>query len=145
MRYLLHKTQWGELPARQKYLYDVSHLYFCPGNPEGQFIPLNAIGTNRPSVLFVTGHTNSVNEYLMNSIDSIPERIIVITSCIGHLFRKYSAKKEIYVPNSTQPLCLLRDGQQYGFGFDISDAELNLYNSSGSIIERIQSAYIRLQ
>ena len=51
---------------------------------------------------------------------------------------------EIYVPDLKQPLCLLRDGWPYGFDFEISDAELDLYNSAGTITERIQSAYQRL-
>ena len=62
----------------------------------------------------------------------------------GAPLKKFTAKKEVYVPDIYQDYCLLRDGSPYGFEFDISDAELDLYNASGGIKERIQSAYDRL-
>ena len=144
MRYLLHETQQGELHARQQYLFDVFRMYFLPGTPEGGFIPLTPVGTGCPDILFITGHANYVGGYLSGTAKNIPEKTIVITSCMGQSFKKYVAKKEIYIPDPKQLLCLLRDGQPYGFGFMISDAELDLHNSSGTIMERIQAAYVRL-
>ena len=144
MRYLLHETQQRELHARQQYLRDVFRMYFLPGKPEGGFIPLKPVGTGSPDILFITGHTNYVGDYLSWAAKSIPEKTIVITSCMGRSFKKYTAKREIYVPDLKQPLCLLRDGLPYGFDFKISDAELDLYNATGTITERIRSAYKRL-
>lgn len=95
-------------------------------------------------MLFITGHTNQVHDYLSTYIKHIPEHCVVITSCMGRSFRKFAAKKEVYVPDINQDYCLLRDGRAYGFEFHISDAELNFYNASGSIKERIQLAYDRL-
>ena len=102
------------------------------------------VGTGSPDILFITGHTGYVGNYLSWAINSISEKTIVITSCMGLSFKKYSAGKVIYVPDLRKPLCLLRDGRPYGFDFEISDAELDLYNLSGTIMERIQSAYERL-
>ena len=144
MRYLLHETQRRELQARQQYLFDVFRMYFLPGKPEGGFIPLKPVGTECPDILFITGHTGYVREYLSRTAKVIPEKTIVITSCMGRSFKKYAAGKELYVPDLKQPLCLLRDGRPYGFDFEISDAELDLYNATGTIFERIQSAYKRL-
>ena len=144
MRYLLHETQRGELQARQQFLFDVFRMYFLPGKPEGGFIPLVPVGTVGPDILFITGHTGYVESYLRSAAKSIPEKAVVITSCMGQSFKKYAARKEIYVPDLKQPLCLLRNGRPYGFDFEISDAELDLYNSAGTITERIQSAYQRL-
>lgn len=145
MRYLLHETQRGELRARQQYLFDVFRMYFLPGKPEGGFIPLVPVGTGCPDILFITGHTDCVGNYLQDTIEGIPEKTIVITSCFGQLFRSYTAKKVIYVPDLKQPLCRLRDGRPYGFDFSISDAELDFYNSSGTVIDRVKSAYDRLR
>ena len=144
MRYLLHETQRRELQERQQYLFDVFRMYFLPGIPEGGFIPLKPVGTDCPDILFITGHTDCVRDYLSRTAKSIPEKTIVITSCMGRSFKKYAAGKEIYAPDLKQPLCLLRDGRPYGFDFEISDAELDLYNSTGTIFERIRSAYERL-
>ncbi len=144
MRYLLHKSQRDEIAGRQLYLYDVFHMYFLPGNPEGGFIPLTPLGPNDTDILFLTGHTDCVENYLQNTIGSTPEKTIVITSCMGKLFKKYTSKKVIYIPDLQQPLCLLRDGKPYGFDFNISDAELDFYNASGTIMDRVNSAYVRL-
>ncbi len=144
MRYLLHESQLGELNARQAYLYDIFHLYFIPGKPDDSFVPLIPMGCVGASVLFITGHTNLVWMYLEKHLRSIPEDTIVITSCCGRSFREFAGKKKFYVPDTKQPLCKLHPGQPYGFGFDISDAELDLNNSSGDIMTRIESAYQKL-
>lgn len=144
MRYLLHETMRDEMKARQQYLFDVFKLYFLPGRPEGGFIPLLPVGKESIDVLFITGHVHQVMAYLEDYVKSVPEETIVITSCMGKLFTEFSKKKVIYVPDLNSRLCLLRDGAPYGFGFDISDAELDFYNSSGSTMERIMSAYDRL-
>ena len=144
MRYLLHETQRHELHARQQYLFDVFRMYFLPGKPEGGFIPLKPIGILDQDILFITGHTDHVFGYLENNIDCVPESIIVITSCLGLVFRRYVKKKKIFVPDLEQLFCRLHDGQPYGFSFKISDAELDFYNAQGTALERIQAAYKRL-
>lgn len=144
MRYLLHESQRDELAARRIYLYEIFHMYFIPEALEGSYIPLRPLGPSRMDILFITGHTNHVRKYLETTIDHIPEGIIVITSCIGSSFRHFAAKKDIYVPNLQKPLCHVRDGRPYGFEFPISDAELDLYNATGEIMERIAKAYDRL-
>lgn len=144
MRYLLHETQRRELQGRQQYLFDVFRMYFLPGKPEGGFIPLTPVGMDNPDILFITGHCDDVGEYLSWAAKNIPEKTIVITSCMGWSFKTFAESKEIYVPNLQQPLCRYRDGRPYGFGFEISDAELDFYNATGTIMERIQSAYERL-
>lgn len=144
MRYLLHQSQFDELIGRQAYLYDIFHVYFLLGQPEGSYIPLVPLGIKGPDVLFITGHTHQVQNYLDTYIKQIPEHCIVITSCMGRSFKKFTAKKEVYIPDICQDHCMLRSGKPYGFEFDISDAELDFYNADGSIKERIRSAYNRL-
>lgn len=133
----------NELNARQSYLYDLLHVYFLPGTPEGNYTPLTPMGDKGPDILFITGHTPSVKAYLDCYISKIPEKQIVITSCFGNEFKKYAKRKEIYVPKRTG-YCYMRNGSPYGFNFVISDAELDLYNSNGTIAERICNAYTKL-
>ncbi|WP_156065366.1 hypothetical protein [Faecalibacterium prausnitzii] len=95
-------------------------------------------------MLFITGHTNFVWEYMLSPIHQLPERRVVITSCFGNIFKKFSCDCEIYVPNFCQDLCQLRSGIPYGFQFDISDAELCFYNTPGTIEKRIHAAYKQL-
>ena len=87
MRYLLHQSQFKELHARQTYLYDIFHLYFVPTKSEGNFIVLVPLGRNYSNILFITGHTNFVWEYMLSHIHQLPERRVVITSCFGNIFR----------------------------------------------------------
>lgn len=145
MRYLLHQSQLNELRGRQSYLYDIFQMYFLPGKPEGSYTPLIPLGAKEPDVLFITGHTHQVQDYLDTYIKQIPEHYIVITSCFGHWFKKYASQKTIFVPDLHRDYCLLRDGSVYGFGFDITDAELDFYNSTGDVMSRIKSAYYQLQ
>lgn len=144
MRYLLHQSQFKELHARQTYLYDIFHLYFVPTKSEGNFIVLVPLGRNYSNILFITGHTNFVWEYMLSHIHQLPERRVVITSCFGNIFRKFARDCEIYVPDFCQDLCPLRSGIPYGFQFDISDAELCFYNTPGAIEKRIHAAYKQL-
>lgn len=144
MRYLLHQNQISELKARQSYLFDIFHLYFLPSQPEGSYISLTPLGSGSPDMLFITGHTDQVLDYLNSHIRQVPEHCIVITSCMGRYFRNFAAQKEIYVPDIHNDFCLLRNGSNYGFGFYISDAELDFYNASGSIENRVRLAYDRL-
>lgn len=145
MRYLLHKDQDYELPARLVYLYDIFRLYFHPGKPEGEFIALYPVGHREPDYLFITGHANKVRQYLDDMILSIPEKAIVITSCIGTSFKRFASKKAIYVPKQTTPYCEIRNGQPFGFDFRISDPELDFYNADGTISDRLQAAYVLLK
>ncbi len=144
MRYLLHKSQAHELKARQEYLFDIFYLYFLPGKSEGSYIPLIPVGTKGPDVLFITGHTNYVADYMEIYYRQIPEHCIVVTSCLGRTFKKYTFQKQFYVPDLKADYCYLHSGIPYGFGFNISDAELDFYNAQGNIWERLEVAYSKL-
>ena len=144
MRYLIHESQLNEMSARKEYLFDVFHLFFLPGTPEGSYIPFVPLGEKGLDILFITGHTGSVFAYLDKMITKIPEKSIVITSCYGERFKKFANKKNIYVPKSCNELCCIRNGKPYGFDFNISDAELDFYNVQGDIMSRIKSAYTLL-
>ena len=144
MRYLIHASQLHEAHARCEYLYDIFKLYFLPGKPEGSYTPLVPVGGGRDDILFITGHTGSVHAYFRAYFNTIAEKKIVITSCMGPSFKQYASKKAIYVPDVSKKYCDIRDGQAYGFGFKISDAELDFYNTDGDIKTRIENAYTRL-
>ena len=145
MRYLLHQSKSAELAARSSYLYDIFHLYFQALKPAHGFIPLQPVGHSEPDYLFITGHTDDVQHYLKKQILMIPEKAIIITSCIGSSFTQFTSVREIYVPNQKTPFCEIRDGQPFGFGFDISDPELDFYNAKGTISDKLNAAYVKLR
>lgn len=147
MRYLLHKSQKSELEGRQKYLYDLFKMYFVQTTAEeddGEFIQLAPVGDKGDDVLFIIGHMNVVHKYLSTHISQIEEQTIVVTSCLGRVFREFATQKKIYVPAKNQLVCFVRNGEPYGFEFDISDAELDFYNTKGSLKNRLKASYQRL-
>lgn len=99
------------------------------------------MGNYNLDILFITGHINHIEEYLNTYIKTIPETIIVATTCLSHNLKKYTKQKQIYVPNINGRYCYYHDGKPYGFGFDPTDSELNFYNSTGDIFTRIESGY----
>lgn len=144
MRYLIHESQAAEIPGRNSYLYDIFHLYFLPSKSEGGYISLIPLGTSDPDILFITGHVDQVESYLQSHIKMIPEKTIVATTCMSERLKKYSRKKDIYVPDLEGILCTIRNGELYGFDFNPSDAELNLYRANGDIYKKIDMAYRKL-
>ena len=144
LRYLVHESQRWEIHGRQMYLYDVFHLFFLPLRQETKYISLSPIGHVDLNILFITGHINQVYSYISENIDTIPEDIIVATTCFPQKLSKYKRKKTIFVPDTRSNLCFIHRGEPYGFLFDITDAELDFYNATGSIIERLQSTYSKL-
>ena len=144
MQYLVHKSRKNEIPSRKEYLYDIFKLYFWPIKTEGDYIVLAPMGASTPDIMFITGHTDEIEKYLKTFFINISEKMIVITSCMGNKFKKYAKQKTIYIPDIDSDFCELRDGQAFGFGFYISDAELNFYNTKGNIATRIKSAYKKL-
>ena len=144
LRYMVHKSQFHEIPGRQVYLYDIFRLYFLPREEEGDYIPLTPIGHLDLSILFITGHANQVLSHISQYIDDIPENLIVATTCFPQNLRRYKRKKTIFVPSGASELCYIHIGEPYGFSFDITDAELDFYNASGNIMDRIHSAYTKL-
>ena len=148
MRYLLPLEQRAELSGRQAYLFGIFHVYFVVTHVDHGFMTLVPFPftSDYPSILFITGHTDQVYRYLSSQIQRISESSIVITSCFGGIFSVFSRDRNIYVPAESghHSFCFLRDGKLFGFEFDISDAELNLYNSRGNLSERILSSYVSL-
>lgn len=144
MRCLVHETQYRTIASRCTYLYDIFHLYFLPHETEHHFIQLKPVGQRGESILFITGHQNQVDYFLRHAGKDTPEDTIVITSCMSAAFAKYTFGKRLYVPRNIGPLCKLRDGKVYGFDFDISDEELDFYNASGSVWDRLEKSYWRI-
>lgn len=141
MRYLLHESQRQEISGRCEFLYDIFHLYFLPRASQGSYIPLLPLGTCDLDILFITGHANHVEAYLKKYIKTIPETIIVATTCFPKNLKKYTKQKQIYVPDIDGQYCYYYDGKPYGFRFNPTDSELNFYNSTGHILNRIENGY----
>ncbi len=142
MRYVIlkNKVDIEEICSRQEYLYDVFKVYTIPLYKNG-IVELKSFPENVFNVLFIFGHNNQVFSYL-NTNEPSEENIVLITCYTGSITKfNMSDKKIFYTNNITYKL----DGKKYGFEYEITDAELNLYNcKNDSLEEKLESCFERV-
>ena len=142
MRYVIlkNKVDIEEICFRQEYLYDVFKVYTIPLYKNG-IVELKSFPENLFDVLFIFGHNNQVFSYL-NTNEPSEENIVLITCYTGPITKfNMSDKKIFYTNNITYKL----DGKKYGFEYEITDAELNLYNcKNDSLEEKLESCFERV-
>lgn len=129
MRYLIHKDKASELLSRKQYIEKVANVWFIKKEDIGSFIVLESMpSTYNSNICIIYGHNYQI-DYLLNvSPHLLPETNLYIISCQS-IIGKYKAKgKNIYLAPQNHDELNLLDGKQYGFSFDISEVELNLYN-----------------
>ncbi len=143
MKYLVAETQAYEIPGRQEYLYDIFHLFFIPQNTIDGFIPLTPLGVAESSILFVVGHYDQIAKYLAHNIDQIEDQTIVFITCYANHLKKYKKNKATWFMSfSKNKISYCYAGDNYGFGFEITESELNFYNSrKTNISERIKENF----
>ena len=130
MRYFIQSNNVGDVLARRAYIEEVTHLYFFQQhNVVQDYIVLQSFPlTTLPDICLIYGHNYSVAKLLED--EEIYEKNIFIISCLKWLGKHLTVKgKNIYIAPQKDSLVNLRFGEAYGFGFEISDAELNVYNS----------------
>ena len=98
----------------------------------------------RQSFLFICGHNLEVSRFLCVKYQDYHPDITVITSCKWLGFEAQMARlQEVYFSETNlYGQTRLRNGQSFGFAFDITDSELKFFNDSdGSLLHRIQHSY----
>lgn len=142
MRYVIlrNKVNIKEICSRQEYLYDIFKVYTIPLYKNG-IVELKSFPENVFDVLFIFGHNNQVFSYL-NTNKPNEKNIVLITCYTGPITKfNMSDKKIFYTNNITYKL----DGKKYGFEFEITNAELNLYNcKKDSLEEKLESCFERV-
>jgi len=132
MRYILlrKKLTFEEIRSRQEYLYDVFKIYTIPFYFDN-YIELKSIPENYGNVVFINGHNNQVFNFLIN--EELKEHDIVMITCYQGLVKriKFPNKDMFYTDTTTYKL----NGKEYGFAFEITNSELNLYNCPYTLIQ----------
>lgn len=135
-----------ELLDRLNYLYNAFHIFCYPrARLYNDFIEIVSMPRNEIDVCMIVGHNKSVR-HLLEHI-SIEEKTVVIISC--KLMAKLSTipslqGKQVFLSRKkTDFSSYLLAGSEYGFHFDLTCSELNLYNtpSSWSVLKRIQASF----
>lgn len=146
MRYLIAETQAYEISGRQEYLYDIFHLFFIKQNVIDGFITLTPFGVTEPSILFLVGHYDQIDKYLAHNINRIEEKTIVLITCYVNRLKIHKKNKSNWFASfSKNEISYCYAGNNYGFRFDITESELNFYNSKKmNILERIKENFREL-
>ena len=130
MRYLLQKENAAEQKRRLQFLFDVFKIWFVAVGTEESFFVFQSFPFSswEPDVMLIYGHNYHILPYLMNG--SVPEKYIYIISCMDADSNLISIPgKCIYYDSKSESTTNIMYGADFGFDFDITDAELNLYNS----------------
>lgn len=142
MRYILFKknVSINEIKSRQEFLYNIFNIYTLPFI-YGNYIKFKSIPEKYGNIIFINGHNNDVFNWLIKNFPN--EDIIVMISCYQGIIRILKFPyKEIY---STNYITYKLNGKDYGFDFDITDEELNLYNCPYYLIkEKLKYAFERI-
>ena len=148
IRYVMPRTMEREATARKAYLYDTFHLGFLERNGDPDYIELVSFPFVERRYLFLCGHNYQVADYLKRHRHDITEEIKVITSCTPQkIFRCLPWLKNVYFCKTNwRGDAIPRYGAAFGFDFDITDSELDLYNAEGhDLLERIRSSYKKMK
>ena len=130
MRYLLQTENVAEQKLRLQFLFDVFKIWFIPIGAEGNFIVFQSFPFSswESDILLIYGHNYRILSYLKNG--SPPECHIYIISCLDAFSNRISIPgKYLYFDAESEHITELLYGADFGFDFDVTDAELNLYNS----------------
>lgn len=146
MRYLLENRQKDEIVERAKFLYDVFKLYMLNKREDEGFRVLESLPSNALDIFIIIGHDKTVYSYLKKNMDKIHEINVIVISCNTDEIKKIQFKdKNIFVSKNIKGSTECRTGIDYGFGFPITDSELDLYNSKNKdIFSTIELAFLKL-
>lgn len=143
MRYVLlrKKVFVEEIKSRQEYLYDIFKIYTIPFYFDN-YVELRSIPENFGNIIFINGHNGQVCSYLMSK--KIGENIVVMITCYRGLIQaiNFNNKKMFFTDTTTDKL----NGKEYGFNFEITNSELNLYNCPyTSLNDKIEYSFERIR
>ena len=142
MRYLLRGKNYSQIFARRDYLSKTFNLWFTVKGVIGSFVVLESFPhTIEDDICIIYGHNNEVADLLRKYEGFIPEKNIFIIACYTKNPKDFIVLgKNIFVaPQKKDEGVKLRKGSEFNFEFDISDVELNLFNS------RIDNIYDKLK
>ncbi len=134
MRYLICKNNvsYEEVIARIEYIYELFHIYTLKDNKNSNkdITILNSIPSHQPNILMIIGHDPITNNYIIQNIDTLPEKDIIIISCNTKKIKqlKNIHDKNIYLPSNSTKVNYCK-GKEIGFDFDITDEEIMLYRN----------------
>ncbi len=147
MRYILfERSEELSVMDRLNYLNTITDMYFYFRQERDRLIFIS-IPSVCEDICFLVGHQNVIEEYLIKNI--INEGILIIVSC--NVKRKWEKQnvvgKTVYLCKQEDDKAPLLSGKEFGFKFDLTESELQLFRAPKSInlIDRIDRAFVTIQ
>lgn len=143
MRYIVlsNSLTQEEIYHRKVFIEKSVGVYFISKPIDGG-IEFTSFPSTLHGCIIVVGHNGSVKRYILSN--SIPERNIVIVSCLVILNKVITKKKNIYVSFNNEGITNFYDGKEWNLNFNISEAELKLINGSENIMTKIEKNFRRI-
>lgn len=135
-----------EIADRIKYIYEVFHIYTFMESYRNNYIMLNSIPKGQLDLLLIIGHDPYTNNYVIDNLKKIKEKDIIVISCNTQRIRNIKDwnDKNVYLPKQRDKINCY-DGQDIGFGFDITDEEVMLYrNRRLNLIDMLDSVFEKM-
>lgn len=131
MRYLLAQANAKEQELRQQFLFEVFHLWFVKNGKIGGFDILQSFPFQLyDDILLIYGHNYSIKQLFDTYAGDIYEKNIFIISCSLNDNRNYRIQgKNVFLAPQTNHFIYLLRGSEFGFDFNVTKAELGLYNN----------------
>ena len=147
MRYFLRKKQRSEISLRCQYLYDVFKLWFVPTGEIGDFDVFESIPRGNDDLALIYGHNFEIVFLFERHSAALREKNLAIISCESDKPNGYFLKnKRVFLGPQRNGKAELLIGAEYGFDFDITDAELRLYNCRiKDPLKKVLSVFVRIQ
>lgn len=147
MRYILFynsaKPSMETIINIQKYLLKVTGLYIVfKMFEELKYIEFKSYPFTS-NVLFLKGENITIFKYIKNMLNKIKENNIVLITCYIPL-NYIVTKKNLYQCRLNLNKAELYDNEEFGFGFEVTEAELKLYKSKQStLLKKVEESFER--
>lgn len=146
MKYILlnNRIKDSEINDRIKYIYKVFHLYSYT-KIEKNRVEIISIPNNSLNLTIIIGHNFKIVNYLLKN--KVKTKILVLVTCFkGDITKIKFNSKTVYISKNTNGDTKYYDGNNWGFNFDITDSELDLFNSKeNDVIKKLDNSFIRLE
>ena len=142
---ILKRQFWEEeIRSRIHYCNSVFRLYFTY-QVNQNFIKINSFPNTETKYLFVIGHNNSICNYLLSREEEV-KNVVIISCKIPTIFTNNFRAKRIYASKREGNRNYYYNGKEWGFDFDITEDELDLFNNrSRNIQEKIEAVFSRVK
>lgn len=130
MRLILDSRFKDEIKDRLEYMFEVFNIYMIVKEANEKYVEAISIPDNVFDYTFVIGHTGFVFDFL--NTNPINTSNLILISCNSEMIVVYNKmirkNINIYITKSKTPMVNLVSGTDYGFNYNLTEAEIDLFN-----------------